>query len=251
MPRPVTYTSSALFQDDSPPPPEPRAKPGALKPADSPAPAAASPSVVSEMTDPASPSETGENGPPANREDGESGDSGDREDGESGDADDRDTEVWVRLARADLSARRLRRLLGHYGRPEAALGASAKELHDLGLNAAVAERFVASATAPLKSELQLIRSRGIKVIPFTHPDYPAPLAQIYDPPVVLFVRGELTSADAFSVAVVGSRRATAYGRGVAERLARELSEVGFTLISGVARGVDTAAHQGALSAGGR
>jgi DNA processing protein len=162
-----------------------------------------------------------------------------------------DDEIWVRLARADLSARRLRRLLDHYGSPQAALGATDRELRALGLGDAVIERFLASANDPLKSELSRVRSLGIKIIPYVHPDYPAPLAEIYDPPVVLFVRGTLTPADAFAVAIVGSRRATPYGKSVAERLGRELAEVGLTVVSGLARGVDTAAHQGVLAAGGR
>jgi DNA processing protein len=160
-------------------------------------------------------------------------------------------EIWVRLARADLSARRLRRLIEQNGGPEAALGSSLKDLRDFGLSDPVAERFIAAANDPLKTELDLIAALGIRVLPYTHPDYPPPLAEIYDPPVVLFLRGELSAADAFSIGIVGSRRATAYGRDVAERLARELAEVGFTIVSGLARGVDTAAHAGALSAGGR
>jgi DNA processing protein len=163
----------------------------------------------------------------------------------------RDREIWVRLARADLSAKRLRRLIERYGDPGEALGATAKDLRDFGLSAPVAERFVSAANDPLKTEMDLIASLGITVLPYTHPDYPPPLAEIYDPPVVLFVRGELSAADAFSIGIVGSRRATAYGRSVSERLAKELSEVGFTIVSGLARGVDTAAHAGALSAGGR
>ncbi len=162
-----------------------------------------------------------------------------------------DAEVWVRLARADLSARRLLRLIDRYGGPVTALGATLAELRELGLSAPVAERFVASAHAPLKSEMAALRSLDIQVIPYTDPDYPAALKTIHDPPVVLFARGDLLPADEFSVAIVGSRRATAYGRGVAERLARELAEVGFTVVSGCARGVDTAAHHGALAAGGR
>ena len=162
-----------------------------------------------------------------------------------------DVEAWVRLARADLSARRLRRILDEYGGPEAALGATAADLRAMGLSDAVAERFVASASSPVKSELSILRTLDITVIPFTHPDYPATLSEIYDPPVALFVRGFLTSADAFAVAIVGSRRATEYGRSVAERLGRELAEVGFTVVSGLARGVDTAAHKGAFDAGGR
>jgi len=81
--------------------------------------------------------------------------------------------------------------------------------------------------------------------------YPARLRTIFDPPSPLYVRGQLTAADDLAVAIVGARRATAYGRTVAERLARDLAACGITIVSGLARGIDAAAHLGALEAGGR
>jgi DNA processing protein len=162
-----------------------------------------------------------------------------------------DAESWIRLARIDISARRLRRLLDHYGDPEATLNASDRDLRSLGFNDSVIERFHAAATAPLQSELSRMKSLGIRAIPWDHPCYPPALAEIYDPPVALFLRGELLPADSFAIGIVGSRRASSYGKDVAERLARELSEIGFTVVSGLARGVDTAAHQGVLASGGR
>ncbi|HEV8614615.1 MAG TPA: DNA-processing protein DprA [Methylomirabilota bacterium] len=84
-----------------------------------------------------------------------------------------------------------------------------------------------------------------------HPSYPALLAAIPSPPAVVYVRGRLVDDDALAVAIVGSRRATPYGVEVAERLASELASRGVTIVSGFARGIDTAAHRGALAAGGR
>lgn len=81
--------------------------------------------------------------------------------------------------------------------------------------------------------------------------YPARLRTIFDPPSRLYVRGELRSADASAVAIVGARRATEYGKAVAEHLAGDLARCGITVVSGMARGIDTAAHRGALAAGGR
>src|SRR3990172_5838265 len=82
------------------------------------------------------------------------------------------------------------------------------------------------------------------------PDYPALLGAVPAPPA-LWVRGALVAADALAVAIVGARRATPYGVGVAEQLAAELAARGVTIVSGFARGIDTAAHRGALAAGGR
>src|SRR5258705_11719265 len=81
--------------------------------------------------------------------------------------------------------------------------------------------------------------------------YPARLAQIPDAPVTLHVRGALVDADALAVAIVGSRRATSYGLEVAETLAADLAARGVTIVSGLARGIDSAAHRGALRVGGR
>jgi DNA processing protein len=93
--------------------------------------------------------------------------------------------------------------------------------------------------------------RGYSVISLTSPDYPTLLKEIADPPLALYVWGSLQSDDAVSLAVVGSRRATPYGIEMCARLSRELAERGATIVSGLARGIDAAAHQAALEAGGR
>jgi len=100
-------------------------------------------------------------------------------------------------------------------------------------------------------ELELIQRHGVILIKLGTPDYPETLAKIAMPPRFLYVRGRFTAADAQAVAVVGSRSCTAYGRRVAERLGHELARNGFTVVSGLARGIDGAAHRGALDAKGR
>ena len=90
-----------------------------------------------------------------------------------------------------------------------------------------------------------------KLVTLEDPDYPLRLAEIYDPPLVLYVRGELHTADQHCVAIVGTRRATPYGIRMAERFGRELAARGLTVVSGMASGVDSAAHRGAIEAGGR
>ena len=99
--------------------------------------------------------------------------------------------------------------------------------------------------------MEICRQHEIQLLEQGHDDYPAPLAEIYDPPAILFCQGKLLSADNIAVAIVGSRHATRYGLKVAENLARGLSMAGVTIVSGMARGIDAAAHRGALQAGGR
>ena len=81
--------------------------------------------------------------------------------------------------------------------------------------------------------------------------YPAPLREIHDPPLVLYVRGQLLARDRMAVGVVGSRRATSYGLTAARKLSFQLAHAGVTVLSGLARGIDTAAHEGAVAAKGR
>ena len=103
----------------------------------------------------------------------------------------------------------------------------------------------------LSAELKRIEEFGCHILTQTDEDYPELLRQIYDPPIVLYVKGRVSVKDKNSVAMVGSRRTTHYGLETARRLAYQLAYVGVTVVSGGARGIDTAAHQGALSAKGR
>ena len=91
----------------------------------------------------------------------------------------------------------------------------------------------------------------VKTIPVKHPDYPALLGQIHDPPTVLYVKGTLLKQDEAAVAIVGTRAATPYGLSVARRLGQELARCGITVVSGLAEGIDRAAQEGALEAQGR
>jgi DNA processing protein len=103
----------------------------------------------------------------------------------------------------------------------------------------------------LDRQIKLIEKDNIAIIPLNSELYPANLKSIFDPPLVLFVKGEILPQDYFSIAIVGTRLASFYGRTMAEKLSRELSEKGFTVVSGGARGIDTFSHQAALSANGR
>ncbi len=103
----------------------------------------------------------------------------------------------------------------------------------------------------LDTELAKIEARGLDVLTPDDDRYPAPLRQIYAPPLVLYVWGTIEARDAQAVAIVGSRRATHYGIGVARKFGFQLAHAGLCVVSGLARGIDTAAHEGALAAGGR
>ena len=99
--------------------------------------------------------------------------------------------------------------------------------------------------------LHRLEQLNVQVLTWDSPEYPALLSQIADPPPVLFVRGTLLPTDEWAIAIVGSRKATVYGREVARRLAMDLAQNGMTVVSGLARGIDGVAHKSALEAGGR
>lgn len=102
-----------------------------------------------------------------------------------------------------------------------------------------------------QGEIDRARGLGIRIVTPVDEEYPVALKSIYDPPLALYVRGALQPRDRHALALVGSRKCTHYGVTTADRLAYQLVQTGFTIVSGLARGIDTAAHQGALKAGGR
>jgi DNA processing protein len=148
---------------------------------------------------------------------------------------------------------RVRQLLETLGDAPSVLRASRQHLLQVkGIGPETAEAIATwEKTVDLAAELKRIADFGCRVVISEDPEYPELLRQIYDPPVVLYVKGELLSKDKNSVALVGSRMTTHYGLEVARKLAYQLAYVGVTVVSGGARGIDTAAHQGALSAKGR
>ncbi len=148
---------------------------------------------------------------------------------------------------------RVRQLLEHFGDAPAILQASRNDLLRVrGVGEEVADAIVRwEKTIDLSSELKRIEEFGCRVIVQADPEYPELLKQIYDPPVVLYVQGQLLPKDKNAVAMVGSRMTTHYGVEAARKLAYQLAYLGVTVVSGGARGIDSAAHQGALSAKGR
>lgn len=148
---------------------------------------------------------------------------------------------------------RLRQLLEHFGDPAAILKASRAMLASVrGIGDDTAAAIVNwEKSVPLDAELKRIAEFGCHVLTQQDESYPPLLREIYDPPIVLYVKGTLDARDKNSVALVGSRQTTHYGIEVARKLAYQLAYTGVTVVSGGARGIDTAAHQGALTAKGR
>ncbi|MBA3273321.1 MAG: DNA-protecting protein DprA, partial [Chthoniobacterales bacterium] len=148
---------------------------------------------------------------------------------------------------------RLRKLLEVFETPERILSARAGALRAVdGVGAEVAEQITNwENIVDLAAELQRITDFGAEVIAAASPNYPKQLREIHAPPIVLYVWGDLTERDTHAIGVIGSRRTTHYGTECAKKLSYQLAYAGLTVVSGLARGIDTAAHQGALAAKGR
>jgi DNA processing protein len=151
-----------------------------------------------------------------------------------------------------IGAVRLQALMDHFGSLEVAWQAPVDALQAAGLGPKLAERVTqVRASVDLVKFMAQIEAQGISILTWEDELYPPRLKEIDQPPPVLYVRGALTAEDAWSVAVVGTRRVSAYGRQVTDELASFLAANGVTVVSGLARGVDAIAHQAALKAGGR
>lgn len=151
-----------------------------------------------------------------------------------------------------IGAVRLQALIKHFGDLEIAWKAAPIDLARAGLNRKVIERIVqARQSVDLEKLWAKIESQGIKIFTWEDETYPQRLKEIEQPPPVLYIRGEYLPDDLFAVAIVGTRRVTAYGRQITEELGGYLASNGITMVSGLARGVDAIAHQTALKAGGR
>ena len=144
-------------------------------------------------------------------------------------------------------------LVERLGSPTAVLDAPMSRLREVpGIGLKLAGRITAARReCEVDHELAECQRLGVRVITSDSPDFPDPLRKIPSPPAILYVRGQLLPRDALAVAIIGSRHCTHYGLRTAEHLAGSLARIGFTIVSGLARGIDAAAHRGALAAGGR
>jgi DNA processing protein len=160
---------------------------------------------------------------------------------------------YLRLHLAEgVGALTFRRLVEHFGSVEAICAAGPPALRAVeGVGPKTAAAIAAVDDRAIDEELALAQKHGVKILCRGQGGYPAALDNIHDPPAVLYVKGQLAPADAVALSVVGSRRCTTYGLEQAERFGGLAGRAGLTVVSGGARGIDAAAHRGALSAGGR
>jgi DNA processing protein len=161
---------------------------------------------------------------------------------------------WLRLILTpEVGSRRGKSLLERFKTPKAILEASLDEIAEVeNVGREVAKKIVEGRKrVDLDRQIKLIERNNVILIPLDSELYPVSLKSIYDPPLVLFVKGEVLPQDYFSIAIVGTRLASFYGRTMSEKLSRELTEKGFTIVSGGARGIDTCSHQAALRVKGR
>lgn len=168
-------------------------------------------------------------------------------------ADGEQVPYWVGLSRVQgIGPSRTRLLLSFFGSARKAWEASQGALLSAGLDAKTADALIAARqTLDLELEMARLEKVGAQALTWDNESYPERLREVEDSPPVLYVLGDFTPSDAWAVAIVGTRRATHYGREVTARLSAGLAEAGITVISGLARGIDTVAHQSALEADGR
>lgn len=162
-------------------------------------------------------------------------------------------QYWIGFSVAPgIGSARLALLRETFGSLAAAWEAPVRDLQAAGLDAKTAEALADTrAKTDLDAHMRRLDRLGIRAFALDDPAYPARLREIYGPPIVLYVLGELKPEDEWSVAVVGTRRPTGYGREMTERIVAGLARTGVTVISGLARGIDSQAHRAALDAGGR
>ncbi|UCF27285.1 MAG: DNA-processing protein DprA [Chloroflexota bacterium] len=162
-------------------------------------------------------------------------------------------QYWVAFSLVKgIGAVRFQAILNFFGDPQIAWGAPGEALREAGLSDKVVENLLElRSSIDLDQVWEQLQAQGVTVLIQTDDAYPRRLREIDQSPPVIYLKGELTEGDEWAVAVVGTSRVTAYGRQVAEEIAATLARNGITVVSGMARGIDSISHQAALNAGGR
>jgi len=166
----------------------------------------------------------------------------------------REIEGWLLLASVQgIGPRRFGALISRLGSPQKVLSASTDQLSSVpGMEKRVVSSILRGGDRGwVEEQISRMEEKGVSLLAISDDLYPGRLHNIYDPPPFLYLRGKVAEEDNLALAIVGSRLATVYGRLVTERLAFQLAKRGITIVSGMARGIDSAAHRGALKAGGR
>jgi DNA processing protein len=164
-----------------------------------------------------------------------------------------DTKYWIGFnIVSGIGPARLKLLLDHFGDLERAWHAPQAQLREAGLDKRSSQAILAAReTISLDEELENVESEGAKAITWQDEEYPPRLRHVHNAPPVLYVKGDILPRDEWAVAVVGTRASRAYGRQMVEEIAGDLARSGITVVSGLARGIDSLAHRAALRAGGR
>jgi len=160
---------------------------------------------------------------------------------------------WVGFSKVQgIGSARMRALLDYFGDLETAWGAAAHDLQQAGIDRrSLAHLLKARQELDLGAELERLERARVHVVTWNDPAYPANLRHVYNAPALLYLRGEIEPRDEFAVAVVGTRQASMYGKEAARMLGVGLARAGVTVVSGMARGIDTVAQHACLEAGGR
>lgn len=165
-----------------------------------------------------------------------------------------DLKYWLALNFIkDIGPVTCKRLLSVFSSPQKIFEAGLNELKDIeDIGKSRAKNILEfNSWNRIEKELSAIKLKNVRILKYTDREYPAFLRQIDDSPIILYTKGNFIEEDKYAIAIVGSRRMTDYGRKVAETIAFEIASRGLTVVSGMARGIDTASHKGALKAGGR
>jgi len=167
--------------------------------------------------------------------------------------DNEELQYWVALNNVDgLGPVHFQQLLKYFGSAEGAWNATVSDFQQLQFSEKLIENFLRTRrNLDLRTTMEHLNKLDVRVLTISSPDYPLLLKKIYDPPSVLYMRGQIIKEDELAIAIVGSRRMTQYGKEVTENLVQNLVAHGLTIVSGLAFGVDVASHQAALDAGGR
>jgi DNA processing protein len=160
---------------------------------------------------------------------------------------------WLALALTQgLGPARIKKLIEHFGSAENVFLATLTELEAMGMQAVSAQSLATGKSLELaQQECMKAIEAGARIVCLSDPEYPSRLKEIYDPPVILFVKGRVEVLNEPGIAMVGTRHPTPYGSGMAERLSTDLASRGLVIISGLARGIDTSSHRGAVAAKGK
>jgi len=165
-----------------------------------------------------------------------------------------DLRYWVALSvLPDIGPVLSKKLLSLFKTPEGVFGAGIDDLLSLeGIGIHRAKKIKEfSHWDIVDKQVKVSKNKGMNIVNLNDPSYPEMLREIEDAPIVLYMKGDTTLQDKYAIAIVGSRKPSAYGTSVAESIAGDLASMGFTIVSGMARGIDSLSHKGALRAGGR